>query len=124
MLKNIKKYLFIILGSVSVILGVIGFFLPLIPTTPFILFAAYCYLRSSKKLYNKLINNKYLGIYIKNYMENKGIPLKFKIYSISLLWISIIISSIIINKNLVSFILIFIAIFVTLHIIKIKTYKD
>ena len=74
-----KKIALILIGVLSVILGVIGIFLPILPTTPLILLAGYCFLKSSKRLYNKLIKNKYLGIYIKNYYEKKEFPKKQKL---------------------------------------------
>ncbi|ASN07175.1 YbaN family protein [Virgibacillus necropolis] len=83
-----KKVLLTIAGSISLGLGLLGIILPLLPTTPFLLLAAACYVRSSDKLYQWLITNKWFGSYIKNYRSGKGIPLKAKIVSISLLWIS------------------------------------
>ncbi len=84
------RILLIIIGSISLSLGVIGIFIPLLPTTPLLLLSAWCFFRSSEKLYYKLINSKYLGTYIKNFRENKVIPIKTKIYIITLLWISLI----------------------------------
>jgi uncharacterized membrane protein YbaN (DUF454 family) len=107
-----------------VALGVLGIFLPILPTTPFLLLGAVCYVKSSKKLYNRLINNKWLGKYIRNYYEGKGIPLGTKIWAISLLWISIGYSAFfIIYKLFVRVILILIAICVTIHILSQKTLR-
>jgi len=111
-------------GTFFLVLGIIGIFIPILPTTPFLLLAAACYARGSKKFYNMLINNKWLGEYIKNYREGKGIPLTIKIISITLLWITIIFSAIIIVSNyFIQIILIIIAIAVTIHILTIKTMK-
>ncbi|WP_096270899.1 YbaN family protein [Paucisalibacillus globulus] len=84
----IKRLLLVISGLLSLGLAVIGIFLPLIPTTPLLLLSAACFIRSSDRLYQWLITNKYLGPYIKNYREGKGIPLSAKIVGVSLLWIS------------------------------------
>ena len=112
------------LGSFLLVLGIIGIFIPILPTTPFLLLAAACYARGSKKFYNWLINNKWLGEYIKNYREGRGIPLIVKILTITLLWITIAFSTIIIVSNfLIQVILIIIAIAVTIHILTIKTMK-
>ncbi|AXF56943.1 YbaN family protein [Salicibibacter kimchii] len=78
-----------ICGSLSVGLGVLGIILPLLPTTPFLLLAAACYVRSSDKLYHWLITNKHFGPYIKNYREGKGIPLKAKVMAVVVLWVSL-----------------------------------
>ena len=112
------------LGSFFLVLGIIGIFIPILPTTPFLLLATACYARGSKRFYNWLINNKWLGEYIRNYREGKGIPSTIKIISIILLWITIIFSTIIIVTNyFIQIILIIIAIGVTIHILTIKTMK-
>ena len=111
-------------GTFFLVIGIIGIFIPILPTTPFLLLAAACYARGSKKFYNWLINNKWLGEYIKNYREGRGIPLTVKILSITLLWITIAFSTIIIVSNfLIQIILIIIAIVVTIHILTIKTMQ-
>jgi len=61
---SLKKYILLISGTIALLFGVIGALIPVLPTTPFLLIAAYCYLRSSKRLYNKLINHKIIGKYI------------------------------------------------------------
>ncbi len=115
----------IIAGTFFVGLGVLGIFLPLLPTTPFLLLAAACYVRSSKRFYNWLLNNKWFGNYVKNYQEKKGVPLKVKILSVSLLWITIIFSAVfIVHILFVRIILILIAIGVTIHILSIRTLKQ
>ncbi|ERJ12875.1 YbaN family protein [Haloplasma contractile] len=116
-MNKFVRILLIFSGSLSVGLGVIGIFLPLLPTTPFLLLGASCYLKSSSKLYKWLISNKYLGIYIKNYYEKKGIPLKAKIYALTLLWISISYSVFfIIEIQIVRIVLLIIALLVSGHI--------
>ncbi|MFA7366672.1 MAG: YbaN family protein, partial [Bacilli bacterium] len=72
--KIIKKIIYIILGTISLILGTIGILLPIIPTTPFILLSGYFYIRSSKKIYEWLLNNKIFGKYISNYVYQRSIP--------------------------------------------------
>jgi len=70
--RNLIKYLLIAAGIFSTALGVIGIFVPLLPTTPLLLLAAACFMRSSDRLYTALIRHKVLGIYIKNYMDKKA----------------------------------------------------
>ena len=118
------RYLLISAGTIFLGFGIIGIFLPILPTTPFLLLAAACYARSSKRFYDWLMNNKWFGTYIKNYREGRGVPLKFKVFTISLLWITILISVFfVINNFWIKIILILIAIGVTIHILTIKTYK-
>ena len=112
----------IIVGTFFVGLGIVGIFLPLLPTTPFFLLAAACYARSSKRFYNWLLKNRWFGNYIKNYREGKGVSLEVKILSISFLWIAIGYSAIFVLRILLGrIILILIAIGVTIHILSIKT---
>ena len=109
-------------GTFFLIIGIIGIFIPILPTTPFLLLAAACYARGSKKFYNWLINNKWFGDYIKNYREKRGIPISVKIISITILWITIAFSIfIIVSYLLFQIILIIIAVGVTIHILTIKT---
>lgn len=122
--NQIIRFLLIIAGTICLGLGLIGIFLPILPTTPFLLLAAACYARSSKRFYHWLINNKWFGSYIKNYHEGKGIPLKVKIMAISLLWIAILFSTFFfIEIFLIKALLIVIATLVTIHLIRIKTIK-
>jgi|AntRauTorckE6833_2_1112554.scaffolds.fasta_scaffold07625_4 uncharacterized membrane protein YbaN (DUF454 family) len=87
------KALLIISGSVSLGIGILGIFVPGLPTTSFLLLTAYLWARSSDTLYNKLLNNKYLGPYITEFRKNKGMTLQQKIYSIAMMWTMIGIST-------------------------------
>ena len=124
-MKNaILNKILVVTGTFFLIIGISGIFIPILPTTPFLLLAAACYARGSKNFYNWLINNKWCGEYIKNYREGRGIPLFVKIISITFLWITIAFSIFVIVINfLLQVILYIIAIMVTIHILTIKTKK-
>lgn len=118
------KTLYIILGTLSLILGILGIFLPLLPTTPFLLLTATLYFRGSPRLYNWIMNHKQLGPYIRNFRENKAIPLRAKIFSVSLLWITILYCIFFVVPHVwlkITFFLI--ASGVTYHILSFKTLK-
>lgn len=118
------KYLLIILGSLSLALGIIGIFLPVLPTTPFLLLSAALYVRSSEKLYLWLINQKHLGTYIRNFREHKAIPLRAKAVSISMIWITLIYCAIAISDTIwIKTLFIALAIAITCHILSYKTLK-
>ena len=120
-----RKYLrtfLITAGTLFIILGVLGIFLPIVPTTPFLLLAIACYSRSSKKLYDKLVNHRLLGIYLRNYSEGYGIPWYMKIITVLLLWVSIVYSiSYILSNPVVKAVMLLIALGVTIHVLSIKT---
>lgn len=87
------KSILIFFGTLSLILGITGIFIPGLPTTPFLLITAGFYVRSSEKLYRTLISNKFLGSYIVNFQRYKGLTLASKLYAISTMWVMIIIST-------------------------------
>jgi len=123
--NRLIRFVLIITGTFFVGLGILGIFLPLLPTVPFLLLAAGCYVKSSKKFYNWLINNKWFGNYFKNFNEKKGVPLKVKILSVSSLWITIIFSVVfIVHILFLRIALILITIGVTIHILYIRTLKQ
>lgn len=123
-IKNAVRKLLITIGTISVILGIIGIALPVFPTTPFLLIAAVCYMKSSTKFYNWLINHKILGKYVKNYIEKRGLPLKTKITSISFFWIGTGTSTLIFAPFLWVKISIFtLLVLATIYILTLKTVK-
>ncbi|HBC76843.1 MAG: hypothetical protein A2008_02735 [Candidatus Wallbacteria bacterium GWC2_49_35] len=124
-MKNaFKKYALISAGLASTALGVAGIFIPLLPTTPFLLLAAACFLRSSDSLYEKLTTHKILGEYIRNYSEKRAVALRTKITAIALLWLSIGYSVIyIVNVIYIKVILLVIAACVTAHLVSLNTLR-
>lgn len=119
------RWIFITGGVVLVSIGILGMFLPLLPTTIFFILAAWCFARSSERYYKWIHSNKYFGKYLSDYRSGKGMPVKSKIFSIAFLWTGILVSFFLLTENLyVRILLAAIAIGVTLHIIYIKTAKD
>ena len=80
------KIFLAILGCAAFVLGVVGIFVPLLPTTPFLLLAAALWVRSSPRLYEWLLAHRCFGGYIRNFRENRAIPLRAKVFSIVLMW--------------------------------------
>jgi uncharacterized membrane protein YbaN (DUF454 family) len=113
-----------ILGCVALGLGVLGAFLPVLPTTPFLLLSAALFLRGNKRLYEWLLNHPKLGTYISNFMVHKAIPLRVKIVSISALWLTLSYCAVFVTESLALRIgFMAIAIAVTVHILSYKTLK-
>ncbi len=86
------RYLLLAIGWLSVALGVAGIFLPVLPTTPFLLLAAACFARSSPRFHQWLVTHPRLGPWIKGYLSGVGMPVKAKVYAIGLMWLSIAVS--------------------------------
>ncbi|MBR2931563.1 MAG: YbaN family protein [Rikenellaceae bacterium] len=119
------KVLLIILGSISLALGVIGIFVPLLPTTPLLLLAAALYFRSSPKLYDWLLNHPRLGTYIRNFREHRAIPLRVKIVSVSLVWLTMGYCIIAVVEPLwLRIALALLATAITIHILSFKTLRN
>lgn len=97
--NRIVRALYMLGGTISLVLGIIGLFVPGLPTTPFVLLSAALYAKSSEKLYNWLLDNKFLGPRIKNYQRQKGVTLKGKYRIIGLMLTMVLISTFLILKN-------------------------
>jgi len=119
---KVKRIIFVIAGTLFLIIGLIGIIIPVLPTTPFLLLAAACYIRGSKRIHNWMINNSLFGDFVKNYLERKGITIRQKITSLLFLWLTITISIYYLIDSFPIIILLFvIAIAVSVHILRIRT---
>jgi hypothetical protein len=117
-----KQKLFLVLGFVCVALGAIGVFLPVLPTTPFLLLAAALFLRSSDRFYRWLTEHKVFGRFIRNYRRYKAIPLHSKIVMLAFLWLMIGYSAIFaVHWWWLRLLLVLIAVGVSWHIFSLKT---
>ena len=112
------------LGTISLALGIIGIFLPLIPYTPFFLLTAACYCRGSEKLHTWLLENKMIGPSIKDWEEHRGVRKRAKIISILSLWMMISIS-IYLFRDIIALqlLLLVVAISVTVFLLSLKTVE-
>lgn len=109
-------------GWILIGLAILGIFLPLVPTTPFLLAAAACFYKSSARFYNWLMNNKFLGKYILDYRNKRGISMRVKLGTLLLLWASLLVSAFLFTSIIwIKIFLMGIGIGVTIHILKIKT---
>jgi uncharacterized membrane protein YbaN (DUF454 family) len=123
--NDLLRFAMVSAGLVMVVLGIIGIFLPVMPTTPFLLLAAFLFARSSNRFYTWLITNRYFGSHIRNYREKRGIKLRVKVASISMLWITILLSAFVFVSNLyIRVLLLLIATVVTIHILTVKTFRE
>jgi Uncharacterized protein conserved in bacteria len=123
-MNRTKKIIYISVGTISLILGAVGVFLPLLPTTPFWLLTCWCYIRSSRKMYDRVMRNRYFGGYIRDYVEDKAIPVRTKIGILTVMWLSAILTSLyLIHLLWVKIGLILISSAVTWHILAFPTKK-
>jgi uncharacterized protein len=119
---GLRRTVLVASGSAFVVLGTLGLFLPLLPTTPFLLLAAACYARSSPRFLAWLLGNRWFGAYIRNYREHRGIPLRQKLLTLLLLWLAIGYATLFIAKVWwLRALLVSIATGVTLYLLSLKT---
>jgi uncharacterized protein len=129
--QTFARALWITVGLICLFLGSIGMVLPFLPTTPFLLAASACFCKSSPRLNNWLLNNKWFGIYIKNYKEGRGIPLKTKIAVLALLWATIGFSTVFLLSRFLpsmlvlpmQLVMVAVAVGVSIHILRLPTFK-
>ena len=120
---TMKKSILVICGNLAVVLGIAGIFLPLLPTTPFLLLAAACYVRSSERLYQWLTTNRWTGSYLQTYQKGKGIPRRAKILTIAILWGTVGWSTYLIGQSLIFIIQFVFAILTTILILRLPTQQ-
>ncbi len=123
---RLLRALLIAAGTLCVALGALGVLLPVLPTTPFLLLAAACYIRSSKRLYAWLLGNRLFGEYLKRYRAGDGLPLGFKLWTIALLWLSLGSSAFLALPERLwwpRLLLLSVGLAVSAHILHIKTYR-
>jgi len=119
---SLRRWLLLSIGVFSVGLAVVGIFVPLLPTTPFLLLAAACFMRSSDRLYKWLITHRWLGPYIRNYRQYKAITRKAKISTLALLWGTIGYTTFgVMSSWPIRILLLLVAMGVTAHVLSIRT---
>jgi hypothetical protein len=123
-LNSAKKAVLIAAGSLCLALAVLGVFLPLLPATPFLLLASACYVRSSERLHRWLMGNRVLGTYIRNFQERRGIPLRAKLVTVFLLWLSLLYSIYRLDLPLLELLLLAMGLTSSALILRMKTLKE
>jgi len=118
------KTLYNIAGTVALLLGILGIFLPVLPTTPFLLLASACYMRGSERMHRWLMNQRYLGPYLRNFQAGRGIPLRAKIAALALMWTSLTVSMWFVPLPWVRVLLLVPGIAVTVYLYRMRTFDS
>ncbi len=120
---SLKKWLLLVGGSLSLALGCLGVFLPLLPTTPFLLLAAYCYLRSSAAMHAWLLGHKLLGPYIDNYLTHGAITRRARRGALIFLWLTLFASSLFISRFALKLLLLAVGTAISIHLFSLSTFE-
>lgn len=110
-----------IIGGLALVLGIVGIFLPLVPTTPFLLLASACFMRGSERLHRRLLANPYCGKIIRDYEEKRAVPRRAKVMGIGLLWISMSVSIYMMTSVWPRVLLAAIGVAVTIYLLRLRT---
>lgn len=122
-MRSLVRPLLIVIGTIAVALAVVGMFVPILPTTPFLLLAAACYARSSDRFLNWLLHNRWFGAYIRNYREGRGMPRRTKILTLAALWTTLLLSAMFaVSAWWLRMVLATVGAGVTIHLLRIPTY--
>lgn len=123
MLTPLKRGLLICVGCLSLLTGVIGAFVPLLPTVPLVLLAGFCFARSSESLHRWLLQHRYFGPILKNFESGKGVPRKVKLRAILMIWISMGLSCWIVDRPVLCLMLFAIGFAVSLYLYRLPEYQ-
>lgn len=122
--QPVRRTALLICGTLSLGLGLLGIFVPLLPTTCFLLLAAWCYARSSQRLYDRLMTARLIGPYLQRYRDSRVIPPRVKIAALVMMWITIGYAVLTYPNLGVRLTLLAIAIGVTLHLQRLPSPKS
>jgi len=124
-MKHATRIALLICGWVFLAVGAIGVVFPVLPTVPFLIVAAACFVRSSERLHRWLVDHPVFGKDLANYLDGKGVRKRSKIIGIGAMWIGITISTVFFVPWLAAdVVIIVITIIVTAHILRLPTAPD
>jgi uncharacterized protein len=119
--RKAGRVLFFLAGSLALVLAVVGAILPLLPTTPFLIIAAYCYARSSDRVHGWLLSNRLFGRQLRDYTTGAGVSWRVKTGALVLLWVTIGLSAVLFAPYVwLRVVLVLIGLVVSLHIVRVK----
>ena len=120
--SDLLRWILICCGWFSIVAGIIGIFLPLVPTVPFLLLAAACFARSSERFHTWLVEHNHLGPLIRDYLNGDGIPLRAKRMAIGMVWVSFPVSAFLFISDVwIKVVLLAIAAGITLYLLRLPT---
>jgi hypothetical protein len=123
-MKPATRWILILVGHVCVLVGLIGAFVPLLPTTPFLLLAAACYLRSSERYYRWLAENRLFGPVIRDYERKRAVSVRTKVIALTLLWASLLYSIHRTDKRAVEWVIVSMGLLLSVMILRLRTLRE
>lgn len=119
---KVKRAIYLAIGTLALALGAIGLFLPVLPTTPFVILAAACYLRSSERMHEWLLQSELFGETIENYQAGRGLKRSTKTRALVLMWATISVSAFLfVDQFIFRGVMLLVASGVTIYILRLPT---
>lgn len=118
--EQVKRGAWVALGTLMVGIGGVGVAIPVLPTTPFLLAAAFCYARGSKRLHDRLLGSRYLGAYIRAYERREGLGWEIVAATLAILWAGLIVSMVLMDSLMVRAVLLIIGVLVSVHVLTLR----
>lgn len=115
------KILLIAVGCLALVLAIAGIFLPLLPTTPFLLLASACFMRGSERLHRWLLSNRVFGKAIRDYEEKRAVPRRAKVVGLAVMWASLAFSIYLVPAAWHKGMLVLIGACVSVYLLRLKT---
>lgn len=117
---SLRKALLVTIGLISIAVGTIGIFVPLLPTTVFLLIAAACFVRSSERLHSWLMTHRVFGTYIRNYRDDRSMDTRTRAGILLALWVTLATSAFLVDSLGVRLVLLAVGIGVTIHLLSLN----
>lgn len=122
-MRQAVRAAWVVAGFVSLFLGVVGIFVPVLPTTPFLLLASACFLRGSERMHRWLLSHGRLGKYIRDFEAGRGIPARAKVVAIATMWISIAFAAELVGHPIAAGAMLLVAAAVTIYLLRLPTLR-
>lgn len=124
-MNSIGRFALLGFGWLALGLGSLGLILPILPTAPFVLVAAACFMRSSERLHSWVVEHPVFGVHVRDYLAGKGLQRRTKIVALATLWASILASVfLLVPFMIVDALLVVIAALVTAYIVRLPTCES
>ena len=122
-MRQAVRAAWVVAGFVALFLGIVGIFVPVLPTTPFLLLASACFLRGSERLHRWLLSHGRLGKYIREFEAGRGIPARAKVVAIAMMWISIAFAVELVGHTVAAGAMLLVATAVTIYLLRLPTLR-
>lgn len=119
--RGVHRHLLVGLGFASLGVGAAGVILPLLPATPFLVFAAYCFFRGSERWHRWLLNNRCVGGYVRNWVEHQGMTRRSKVVALLMLWASLAVSAWVVGSMVMALVLLGVGVCCSIVIVRLRT---